>query len=349
MATVTTDGRLDDNAPGQIDRISVAAEYTRQELSLEGSYDVAEMATLGFGWQWEQWDRSSSRQVSETNEQGPMFRVDLRPAKWARIRTSYEFTTRRRSGYEPFSYLYESYNSLLIPNPAQEVFPDLRRFPQSDRRRHQLSFLALLVPCDTVDVNVSGGFDVSDYGRSDFGLTNDEFWNVGLDVGWRPIERVELSAYYTYAQGLLKQESRERPVAGGMVIDLPINDWSSHTKEKGYNAGLSAWAALLPDVLDVDFSYDFQRGTSETHSGGPNRDAVDWPTTKNNLHLLAASLTWHALEQVDVTAMYRFERFTQRDFQRNDLPPTIGNNILLSPDVGQYKASIYGLALTYKF
>jgi MtrB/PioB family decaheme-associated outer membrane protein len=349
MATVSTDRSISDGVPGQVDRSSVASEYMRQEASLEGSYYLNEIATLGFGWQWEQWNRSSDRQVRETNEQGPMLRVDLRPASWAQIRTSYEFTTRRRTEYDPFAHLEKANNPHLNDDPGADVFPELRRYPQADRRRHQLNLLAQLLPLDTVDVSLTSGFDVSEYDRSDYGLTDDQYWNVGIDLGWSPLERVQLSAYYTFEHGLMKQQSRERPVSGGMVVDHTSNDWTTNTKERAYSAGLSAWVSLIPGALDLDVAYDFQQGYAETHSGGPSPEAVDWPTTQNDLHLFQTSLTWSALEQVDLKAFYRFERYFQDDFQRNDLPATIGNSILLSTDVGDYRAHFYGLTATYEF
>jgi MtrB/PioB family decaheme-associated outer membrane protein len=348
LATVSADRSVDDAVPGEFDRRSVANEYTRQEASADASYRVREDTTLGFGWEWEQWSRSDDREVSRTNEQGPNLRVDYRPAPWAQIQASYAYRIRSRTGYNPFAYLEESVNPsdpalqtcLAQPPQCSLVFDELRKYPQADRRRNEASLIARFLPRDDLDFGLNAGADVSDYQNSDYGLTDDEYWYVGTDVGWSPVERLHLAASYSYEQGLIKQTSRERP------IDL---DWNTRTRERVHYAGFAATALLVPDLVDLELSYDFQSGKVRNDSGGPNPDAVDWPTVKNELHSFGIALLWQVHEHLRIKSAYRLERYTQNDFQVDDLPPTSGNNILMSSDPGDYKAHIYGLSVIYDF
>ena len=56
--------------------------------------------TTTVGFLWENWDRDREREVDKLNEYGPTVRVDWRAARWARLRASYAFTSRRGNGYD---------------------------------------------------------------------------------------------------------------------------------------------------------------------------------------------------------------------------------------------------------
>jgi MtrB/PioB family decaheme-associated outer membrane protein len=348
-ATVVNDtGPIDDGVPGEADRFSVPNEYRTQNASLEGSYRLLDRATLGFGWGWEQWRRSSDREVRETNEHGPNLRLDYRISDRVQLRSSYAYETRSNSDYRADAYIKKSYNSALVVDAVStDVFPELRKFPQAVRRQHVANLMAQFTPLDNLDFGVQGGLSVADYQNSSFGLTDDERWNLGTDLGYSPLEWLRFSAYYSFDRGLARQKSRERPP------DDSGNNWTTRTTEWAHNAGFESFAELLPGKLDLEVRYDFQQGKVRTHSGGNNSLAENFPTTKNNLMLLATTLSYHWSEQLTLKAGYRLERYQQRDFQFDGIEPYSPaidpSSIFLGNEVRDYRAHIYAISAVFEF
>jgi MtrB/PioB family decaheme-associated outer membrane protein len=346
MATVTSDVRFGDAVPGEFDRYSVPNEYQRQNAGVDASYRLSPLATLGFGWEWERWERSSGREVEHTDEQGPELTLDVRPASWAEIHASYAFTTRRRSSYDPFAYVEESFNPAEVPAASGAIFSELRNFPLADRRLHEATLIAQFRPLEQLDLGVSGGMSYADYHRSDYGLESDERWWAGFDASYRPSDWLELSGYYSYEQGLLRQRSRQRP---GDETD----DWNTRSPDRAHTAGLEALVRLIPDRLDLILDYTYQNARAPTHSGGPNPGAVNYPTIDNSLSLLAAALQYRIDEHLSIKTQYRLERYRQSDFQFDGIAPVTpalgANNLYLGNSVSDYRAHIYALSLLYEF
>jgi hypothetical protein len=235
----------------------------------------------------------------------------------------------------------------VVDAVSTDVFPELRKFPQAVRRQHVANLMAQFTPLDNLDFGVQGGLSVADYQNSSFGLTDDQRWNLGTDLGYSPLEWLRFSAYYSFDRGLARQKSRERPP------DDSGNNWTTRTTEWAHNAGFESFAELLPGKLDLEVRYDFQQGKVRTHSGGNNSLAENFPTTKNNLMLLATTLSYHWSEQLTLKAGYRLERYQQRDFQFDGIEPYSPaidpSSIFLGNEVRDYRAHIYAISAVFEF
>jgi MtrB/PioB family decaheme-associated outer membrane protein len=357
-AFVVNDGTLSDAVPGQFDRRSIPNDFRRQNASVDASWAVAEPVALGFGWEWEQWSRSTDREVSRTNEHGPNLQLDLHPAEWAQLSARYAFRRRSRTSYDSTAFIEDSFNPDLVAEAAEfDVFPELRKFTLADRDRQEASVIARLIPWEGVELGVSGGLDVSDYTRTDYGVTGDERWYLGFDASWSPVQWLRLSSHYTYDHWLLEQASRERPVieVDGVehVVDDPLEDWSSRTTERAHNWGAEVWLELMPERLEAEVTYNYQVGRVRTHAGGPNPGAVNWPTDRNSIHLLATTLTWHLAEHWSTRLHYRYEAYRQREFQRDGIRPVSPEisttSFFLGNEVSDYRAHIYGVSVVFSF
>jgi hypothetical protein len=209
---------------------SYAPDYTTQNASLETAYRVTSgtKATLGFGW--DRWDRGSEREVRRLDEYTPEVRLDTRAGSRARFRTSYSYRIREGEHYDelaPFTVLEPG----VVRGP---LTPPIRKYDEADNRRHNVRVLSQLYVREDTDLTLSGNAHITDW-QDHFGLVSDDGFDVGIDASYRPIERVELSLYYTYdwielhqrsasSSGTLEWQSRHEDVGHTAGIDVAVRD-----------------------------------------------------------------------------------------------------------------------------
>jgi hypothetical protein len=101
--------------------------------------------------------------------------------------------------------------------------------------------LSQLFAGENADVTLSGNVHVTDW-DDHFGLVSDDGFDVGIDAAFRPHERVEVSAYYTYDWSELHQRSAS---SGGTL------EWDSDHEDVGHTGGLDVAFAILPERLTL--------------------------------------------------------------------------------------------------
>jgi MtrB/PioB family decaheme-associated outer membrane protein len=359
---VTTDTSLVDDSP----RISVYTDYLTASGDLKGSYDVVKGMTAHLGYGFDYWNRNRAREVENLWEHGPLVQLDYRPLPEWLLRADYQFLYRRGSAYESFSYLFETQ-----PDDAADAAPEfqsplLRKFDEADRNRHRASVLSRVNPTENTEVTFNGGVWYANYLNSDLGRTEALGWDTGIDGFWQVHERVGLQAFYTYSNEWYDQDSRYRPVIGGVVVDDPLNDWTSKTKNWDHNGGTRVNVSVIPDVLDFETAYMASFGYEKTTASGvpgvpPGQTgtdggaAVDYPLVEAFLNAVTATLSWNVLENVTLWTQYRFEHYHLDDFRIDQLAPfmpatnTNSRDIWLGQRIDSYTAHLIGFGARYRF
>jgi hypothetical protein len=359
-------------------RTSVANEYRRQNAVLEAALDLTERATLQTGYEFEQWNRSDDREVTRLHEHRPNVALDVRLASWSQLRASYEFGVRRGNGYDQFAYFEESLDpAVLTPDELSALeFPELRKFDQADRISNRVDLLAQFTPRDDLAFTLTGSLATADYDNTDFGLESDESYSVGGDTAWQALSWLGFSTWYTFENIRYEQESRFRPVVGGVPVDDPANDWSSLSKDQVHNFGFDVDLVLVPDRLDATLGYGIQHAVGKTNSGpgcepdpvtcvlppADGGNAVNWPHLEDVLQNVHASLRYHVNEKLTVKGAYVFEKFDLTDFKTDDLDPfepdsnvngsgvvSPSRDVFLGARIEDYKAHVFALSLIYRF
>ena len=222
----------------------------------------------------------------------------------------------------------------------------------ADRLRVETDWRILFVPMDELNFSVSGGVSYDDYDDDDFGLNNDKRWHAGFDAEYSPLDWLSLGLYYQFDYGKAQQRSM---ASGSATPDSRI--WRSNAVDHGHNVGVDANVEIVPGLLDGKIAYLFQRGEADTDSRpndpsdpGAAGDPVDFPDIDDSLHILTTTLTWHAIEDLDLIGGYRFEDFSHDDFQTDPLGTNFGgNNVYLGNRVEDYTAHVFTLSARYSF
>jgi MtrB/PioB family decaheme-associated outer membrane protein len=354
-------------------RLNTPFDHRTQNAGLDASYRIARPATLKVGYEWERWDRSDHREVTRTDEHTAKAAVDYKPATWALLRAGYKFGIRRGADYNTFAHLAHTIADEADFTDAISTSQStlLRKFDEGDRNRHQADLMAQLSLREDVTLSITGSYGLTDYDNPPLGLVEDERWSVGTEVGYRPLDWLGLSAWYTFESIQFRQDSRWRPVVSGATVDDPVNNWSSISRDLVHTAGVGAEMVLIPDRLDASLSYVLEVAkaatlaqavagtTSATNDGG---NAVGWPDIKDTLQTFIAALRYHLLKNLTVKAEYRFEHFNLANFKTDDLEPFMANSnvngsgtvspsldVFLGDRVDDYAVHVFALSLIYRF
>jgi MtrB/PioB family decaheme-associated outer membrane protein len=336
-------------------RESVPNDYQRQNADLDVNWDFAPSWTGTLGYGWEYWHRSSDREVEDLHEHGPNVNLDYRNMSGTLVHAGYEFRTRSGSNYDAAAPIEATFDPADVADAllTAKLF-GVRKFDEADRDRHHFDLLAKVMPREDLELTFTGSVGYADY-DSEFGLEETLDWSLGADAFYQICPRVALSAYYTYDQSKLWQDSRYRPVSGGVAIDDPANNWKSRTKYQYHNTGLDLTFALVPDKLDWTIGYLGNYGKERTgSSGAPGGagagEAVDFPNVRDLLLAATTSLSWRFADNVTLRAGYRYEDYNIKDFRDDNIPRfTDGANVYLGDIVRDYQAHVVELSAALRF
>ena len=316
-------------------------DWLRQDLGFDTGYRLTPELKLDLTAGWQGWRRSYFREVRNQNNSTVGAHLEARPAPWAVLRTGYSWANRRG---EP--YVVQA-----------DEFPALRKVDEANRVENKLDTLVQLTPLETLDFTLRGSYGYQDYVSSDFGVVNTRFWTLGGDLSWHPFDRLSFSAWYTYESNHEAQNSRNRPVVGGNIVDLASNDWSSQFKSGISTAGATANVVIWPERADLQFDWIFETSQSHTATTGASAaaGAFDWPFNGDDLLSIGPTLNLHLTDHLTLRGTYRYEHYLQNAFQTNPLQPFMGSsgtnstNIFLANRVDNYNANVFGMSLQYRF
>ena len=337
-------------------------DFRRQNADLDARYQLFAPLAVTVGTGWERWDRNEHREVPESDEFYGKLAVDVIPADWLQIRTTYRPSFRRINKYNTRAHA----EHVVEEDPvaaAQGQSLLLRKFDEAERDRHRVDLLVNIMPTDALTITPMAGYRYDDYILSVLGLQQEVSWSTGIDFGWTPTKWLSFSGGYVHEVIEQKMRSRSRPVTGVVTFDFADYDWISNMADTvdTYHAGLTA--VLLPGVLDFTAGANFATATGriETRnpvaptSGTAAQDATarakPFPAFEDNLLRVDAALKYHFWKAWTATVGYAYESFQKNDWRTDRLTPFIPgvNTIWLGNDSRNYDAHIVGMTLAYRF
>jgi MtrB/PioB family decaheme-associated outer membrane protein len=368
----------DENLDGE-ELFNAPNDYERQQASFDASYHFTRMLTVRAGPFWDRWSRSREREVATLDEYGGKLAVDLRPARWALVRADYLLGRRNGSQYNPYAFLAATLDPAEVPGAITTgQLAQLRKYDEADRDRHEVKLLSQFMLREDLDVSFSGGWARYAYPDSRFGVRSDQRWNVGTEFGYQPADWVSMSAWYSFENLSLVQKSRwrSRTFAPPIVVtDDPLNNWDSESADRIHTLGARLDFVVVPEKLDLGFSYSFEYGNAKTRANGAagcaplpsctasdGGNGVDYPSIEDRLQTFATTLRYHIDEHFSIEGTYAYEMFSLADFRVDGLNPYMPNSnvngsggvspsldVFLGDRIGDYDAHIFALSAVYKF
>ena len=189
-------------------------------------------------------------------------------------------------------------------------------------------------PWETVSASLTGGYAVDDYRDNLFGLTKDDYWNVGVNVDWSPVKWLTLSADYTYEQ--YNYDMASRYLAGGVFPGFSYNNWNSTSTDEFQNIGVHATVVLIPKKLDVDLGYTigfgyttFNNYNPNLNQGGttavPSATAYGWNKVENVMQTVRVIAKYRVTDKLSLRSGFAYERYNEKDWARDPMQAFMGN------------------------
>ena len=343
-------------------------DYNRQDASLDGRWRFNEAVALTVGGGWEQWNRSSGREVPQTNEVSGKVALDVVPYDWLNGRISYKPAFRRATEYNTGA---RESTVVLEDDPATTAqSPLLRKYDEADRNLQQINLMATATPfgrysplLETLSVSPNFTWRWADYPNSPLGLQKAEGWSVGIDAAWKPQERFSVFAGYIHEDNNSRQISRSRPVSDGVTLDFTDFNWVTEIPERIDTAYAGFQVGLIPSVLDWSTNFAFSNAVSHMNNSNPvpptsgssslnaTATAQPFPAIKNQLAQMTTQLRYHFWKKWSASVFYMFEQFRQDNWQTETIEPfTPGvTSIWLGHTSSDYTVHIVGGTLGYRF
>jgi MtrB/PioB family decaheme-associated outer membrane protein len=317
--------------------------YTRRSAGADLRWRIAVPLAVQLDYGFDEWQRDThTREVGQTREHTPRVTLDLTPLHWLSLHSTYLRSERRGDGYAEI---------------ATAQLPLIRKHDLADRDRERFDIAAHAAPVPGVGLGASYSFGKNDYVDSEYGRGSDSNRASGVTAHWQPVQRVSFNASYETETFRMGQRSRYRVAPA--QLDNESYDWISNTDDRVTTAGVGATAALVPRRLDVGFTWDHTRVTSQmtahnpaTPTGGTdaqNRSATatDFPETRYEYSPLGGFVRYRLTDNWMVSARYRQERFAAVDFRTDGLVPATGADLFMGNDLENYRARLLSFTVRY--
>ena len=341
-------------------RLPFRPSYLKQNADLDARWRFSQPLAVTVGGGWERWDRNEHREAPTSDEFFAKLKADWTPFDWMVGRLAYVPSLRRISDYNTFAHpehsVLEENDPASLLSQGQSTL--LRKFDEADRNTQRVTFQMDLTPTDVITVTPNATYRWDDYYDSALGLQTAETWSAGIDVAWRPLERLPLFAGYLYESTDQKQASRYREPN----VDFQDFTWVSRNIDTAHTFYAGFRAALIPKTLDWNVRLSYSRGRGEIDTSNPtpptsgsssqrnNATAQPFPDQKTDLVRLQSDLQYVWKSWV-VTLSYLFEKFDQANFHTDGLVPFVGDvtSIWLGNSPEDYTAQILALTVGYRF
>ena len=343
-------------------RVAGRWSWQKQNADVDARWRLLESTALTTGIGWERWDRNEHREVPISDEYFGRVALDVTPTDWLLARLTYTPSFRRISTYNTFAHLEHTVTE--DPGAAaaagQSVF--LRKFDEADRDRQKIEAQLQFTVGNSFTATPTVGWHHDNYIDSRLGLQEETGWVAGIDLTWRPLELVALSAGYTYERLAQTMRSRSRPVSGGSTIDTADFDWVSDLTDTVHTVYAGVKAALIPKRLDLRFDANYSTSLGRVDNSNPtppvtgtvaqNNTATvqKWPAFEDTLLHLETALIYYFDKNWAAKLGYAFEMFNQSDWRTNLNPFIPGvSSIWLGNTLRDYTAHMMGASLSYRF
>jgi MtrB/PioB family decaheme-associated outer membrane protein len=350
--------------------------FMRQGAEVDARWQIMRPLALTTGVGWDQWNRNNSFEVPQTNTLSAKVALDWTPADWALIRGTWVPSYRRGDRYCTNCLAQGEENA--EPGELGQSYL-LRKYNEADLNQQALTLMVQLNPIDTLTITpnfnytdqyylAAGLFHDSAYpgpaeGNVMLGVQQVTSWSAGLDLNWKPTDRISFAGGYVYEQRFEKMRSRNR----ASNMDLPAADWISNITDTIQTVHFSTLANLIPGRLDLKLNanYSYALGTVFTRTPnangfnqgggvGPfpaNGMAQRFPAYTDGLLIVGGSLRYYFLKNWTASLNYAYEQWSKSNWQTDTLDPFEPNvsAIWLGNNLKNFNAQIVSLNLGYRF
>ena len=301
---------------------SFAPSFVTQNASVEGTYRVLDPLRATLALSWNRWDRGPEREVQHSDDWTPKLALDYRAGLWGRFQTSYAYSWRNGDGYDELA----PFRAVEPGVPRPPLTPPIKKYSQADNQRQAFQVLSQLFVREDTDVTLNGDFHFTRYTEGRYGLNADNQFDLGIEVTHRLLQGLEITASYNYDWIELRQTSAS---SGGTL------DWFSESLDRAHTAGITVTWTAVPDRLILDGGYFLQVAQGQNRTHGAPADAVNYPNIDNNLWAFFTSASYRLGDHWTLTARYRYEHYTQKDWQFDGLGvTTLTSNVEGQPLLG---------------
>jgi MtrB/PioB family decaheme-associated outer membrane protein len=225
------------------------------------------------------------------------------------LHAKYEYDQRRGSGLD---------TSELSGDGEQ---PLLRTYDIADRNRSLFTVTASFMPAaaKNLALNATAGVGSDDYPNSVLGLNHAKHyvWSVGADS--TPRDNVTMSVSYGFDNlDSLSWSTNQNTFTGPTPPRDPTKDWSTDSLDRVYSLLALVETRQVGNKVDLRFSYDFNRGSSNYVYGlaTPTTLATpsQLPNVQSDLNRLTFNSTYWLTTKIGLGFEYWFEKYTVSDF-----------------------------------
>ncbi len=214
--------------------------YLRQSFTVGADYKINSKVTADVEYTYDTTDRNED--LGTTTSNTPKVGVRLYPCDWLNLIADYAHLSRvgddfltAGAGGVPLTYkFYAGDDQRNIVNFIAEIIPSLDKVPLSNM---------------TFSVN----FNLYDdkYSGSEFGMTGDNGWSAGADVGWTPCKGVSLAVGYSHEHANTNELASS--YTAGVVTNGPVGDLGPVllTSDQYDTVSARAEIVLIPDKLSL--------------------------------------------------------------------------------------------------
>ena len=329
--------------------------YIKRDFGGEAGYQIVRQANASFAYTRENISRNH-REVKSSKEDILKGTLDVRPATWVTLRSSYAHAARRSQEYDTLFFEHSFPEGEAVTNPAMSL-NELRRFDVYNRDRDNVELSSQLSPIDVLDVGLSFSFAQDEFADTDYGL--EALWNRGwgIDISYTPIPRLTLFGDVGREDGRGEMESRYRAVVGDTARDSLNNDWSGALRDRFENYGFGFSADVWPKKLSwgANYGFSFSRSalTAAFAPGGPTAgNAVSFPNVYYKLHRIGSQVSYRLTGQTALKFSYWYEKYLETDWAIDPMQPFMAaanRSVFLGFQVPDYEAHVLALKLSYAF
>ena len=348
-------------------------DMTRHLAELDAGYRILPMTKLDLGYAYERKERNLS-EVETTNEHTGKVKLSFSPFDTASGWVKYQHSVLDGSDYVSNNPLLTGHDPAHIDDVitndcggvvagCSELFENdflLRKFHFADRDRDQVQAMINFYPTEKVDFTVNGAYRNDDYNDTQLGLQQSRHYNVTLDMGWHPNDRINAYAFGTYQVFQYNQRGfrRDGDVFGpgdNRFAEAGEDFWTTDTEDEIYMVGTGFDWYVIEDRFKVNLDFTWsQSTTSFDQVSGPaltgGNVAEQLPDVTTDLYNLSVTGDYKIKDNMKIRARYMYERYKTADFGLDMVNVnTLSNVILMGQHSPDYVAHFFGLSFVYEF
>lgn len=328
-----------------IARVTVPYAYTKQNASAELGWDLARATRLGVSFERESWNRKF-REVKNTDEDILKGTFDTRPTPWFALRSSYQFGDRTTGHYD----LAAGASASFVEPEAPTNLPGLLKYDEAPRKEHLYNIQAQFFPKDSWTFFLGAVGDDQRFDDSTFGLENDDTNTYNGELSYAPNDNFNFFLFGSRQDRKVKQAARQ---SGATPSTNPLDSWFADLDETTDTWG----AGLISNFAQrwmLDLSANYSKSDGKAGLFSPPGGSPDTATGFNNydnvkLFSIVGRLDYKINKSAKAGLFGRWEDYKIDSFVLQGLTNYLPGALLLDPNYGDYRGSLFGVDFTLSF